>query len=83
MKEQGKKIRILPRLVPGSLETVMPLIKMEGWEERAVLEADRMNYNSLCKLPFGYANEWGCRKDARNYNNHHLLLNMDYMPDAV
>ena len=67
----------------ASLGIVMPFIKMEGWEERAVLEADRMNYNSLCKLPFGYANEQGYRKNARDYHNHHLLLNMDCMPGAA
>lgn len=28
-------------------------------EKRAVLEAERVNYNSLCKLLLGYADEWG------------------------
>ena len=62
---------------------MMPSIKNGSWEERADLEPDRMNYNSLCKLPFGYANEQASRENARDYNNHHLLLNMGYMAGAV
>lgn len=57
----------------------MLFIKMEGWEERVVLEVDRMNYNSLCKLSFGYVNEQGYRKNVRDYYNYYFLLNMDCM----
>ena len=37
MKEQ-EKLSILPRFQPGSLGTVVPFIKMESWERRAVLK---------------------------------------------
>lgn len=58
MKEQ-KKLSTLPRFQPGSLGTVVPFIKMESWERRAVLKAEIpiVKYHSLCKLLFGYANE--------------------------
>lgn len=58
MKEQ-EKLSTLPRFQPGSLGTVVPFIKMESWERRAVLKADIpiVKYHSLCKLLFGYANE--------------------------
>lgn len=65
MKEQ-EKLSMLPMFEPGSLGTVVPFIKMEGWKERTVLKADIpiVKYHSLCKLLFGYANEQGCRSDV-------------------
>lgn len=67
MKGQ-EKLRMLPVFEHGSLGTVVPFIKMEIWEKRAVLKADILipivKYRSLCKLLFGYANEHGCICDV-------------------
>lgn len=44
----------------------MSFIKMGSWKT-AALEAERVNYNSLCKLLLGYADEWGYRENGRDY----------------
>lgn len=52
-------------------------------ETRAVLEADRVSYNSLCKLLLGCADECGCRKSGGAYDNLCLLLNTDNVPGVA
>lgn len=65
MKKQ-EKLSTLPIFEPGSLGTVMPLIKMESWRKRVVLKVNIpiVKYHSLCKLLFGYADEQGCISDV-------------------
>lgn len=54
-------------------------------EESAALEAERVNYNSLCKLLLGWG--WvGLSRERQGYNNLHLFLSSDCVPglcDAV
>lgn len=79
-KDQEKTPSIFAKVFAWEPWNSDVIYKIGKLEKRAALEAERVNYNGLCKLLLGYADEWGCRENGRDYNNLHLLLSTDDVP---